>query len=62
MSIENHPNIYAAGFTSDIISAYVNRLRGKAVGNTNIALPILNKRIVDFVASLSEDLDRELGT
>ena len=58
MSIENHPNIHAVGFTVDIIESFQARLRGEAAKDQQRAFEVLNTKIVTFVSDISEDLDR----
>lgn len=41
MSVENHPNINAAGFATDIIIAFRNNLRGTAGQNMPAAVQLL---------------------
>ena len=65
MSLENHPNINAAGFTVAIIKAFRDNLRGKAAENLLASIEVVKgenaERLVDFVAILSEDLDKKFG-
>ena len=64
MSIENHLNINAAGFASDIVSSFYEHLRGRAkLNSANIedAGEIVHDLIVDFVTEISERLDGSFG-
>ena len=66
MSVGNHPNINAVGFTCDIVEAFDRHLRGVANTSDNRAyagasFKILNKHLVDFVTKVSQDLDDEFG-
>jgi len=65
MSEENHPNINAAGFVTEIIVGFRKHLRGKANLNDSAksrALDILNGAgLQDFVIKVSENLDDEFG-
>lgn len=61
MSIENHPNINAAGFTIDVISAYLENLRGVAGANPTEALIVLHPFITEFIANVSTALDDKFG-
>lgn len=64
MSVYNHPNINAAGFTSDVMAAFMKHLRGKAgrLSNKSKALDLLDKRLIPFVVCLSNELDDTFGT
>lgn len=59
MSIEAHPNLHAAGLTVDIIEAVEQRVRGKAATlPPQLIADLTNKRIVEFVLTLSMVLDQ----
>lgn len=61
MSEENHPNINAAGWTTDIMSSFMSRLRGPAEQDKTVALEVLHTRIVTFITDVSRDLDDTFG-
>jgi hypothetical protein len=66
MSEENHPNINAAGFITEVIVAFRKHLRGKAnldEATKHRAFDILEREsgLQDFVVKVSENLDNEFG-
>ena len=63
MSVENHPNLHAVGFTVDIIDAFQKRLRGNAkAAKMQESLAVLTDELLtEFVTKLSEDLDKRFG-
>lgn len=64
MSIENHPNINAAGFTADIIRSFFEHLRGRANLNQHNradASEVMHNEVVAFVTKISEKLDSTFG-
>lgn len=61
MSIENHPNINAAGLVTDIVVAFRKYLRGNAGQNANAALDLVSADMTDFVIKISERLDDRFG-
>ncbi len=60
MSVENHPNLHAAGLVADIYLAVDNRIRGAALQHKERILTDsrLSKMTMDFVNKLDEELDR----
>lgn len=62
MSIENHPNINAAGLTADIMESFLKRLRGKAAEDKQQCLKCLHNKLIEFVSDISSVLDNEFGT
>lgn len=62
MSIENHPNINAAGLAAEIVVAFKKYLRGEAGKHDCEALDFVQEDIVEFVTKISEDLDQRFGT
>ena len=65
MSIENHPNINAAGFVTDIIVSFQKYLRGRANQDNATrgeALDVLNEcGLQEFVVLVSVKLDAKFG-
>jgi len=61
MSIENHPNLNAAGLASDITQAFSNRLRGDAAKDLKTSLDVFGDLVVRFINDLSLELDRRFG-
>ena len=62
MSIENHPNINAAGFVTDVIIAFRKYLRGAAAENMPESVQILtDSGLVDFVNKVDENLDQKFA-
>ena len=62
MSLEDHPNIHAVGFSVDITTSLRKHLRGKALENLEkkelaIGDEKITNLIVDFVADISTRLD-----
>ena len=63
MSIENHPNINAAGFTVDIMDSFIKHLRGKArdIHYRSVAFDIIHDELINFITKVSSDLDVAFG-
>ena len=59
MSIENHPNINAAGLTADIMESFWRNLRGTAGNEPKKAVKLVTDKIASFVSNLSSTLDDE---
>lgn len=59
MSEENHPNIHAAGFTTDLLVSLVKRLRNEGEKNKKEIMSDneIKDKIVDFVSELSLTID-----
>jgi len=55
MSLERHPNFHAVNFTTQIMSAYYESLRGKA--NKDNA-PTISEEVVGFVCRIEEMVDK----
>lgn len=62
MSIENHPNINAAGLVPDIFIAINKQARGKAkqAGHTETIQAVADL-VRDFAVEISERLDEKFG-
>lgn len=62
MSIENRPNLNAAGLVTDIIIAISKRIRGNA-GEAGMkqVLPLLSDEITNFANSMDEQLNQYFG-
>ena len=56
MSIANHPHFHAAGFTTDVISSFYDRLRGEADKN-NLDDEKFKALVVKFVMEAEELAD-----
>lgn len=56
MSIENHPNFHAAGFTTDVMVSFYDRLRGEADKN-NLDDDKFKALVVKFVMEVEELVD-----
>lgn len=62
MSIENRPNLNAAGLVTDITIALSKRIRGNAgEAGMKLVLPLLSDEIVKFVEHIDEQLNLFLG-
>ena len=54
MSTERHPNFHAVNFTTQIMSAYYESLRG---GASKENAPDISNEVVDFVCKIEETID-----
>ena len=60
MSIENHPNFHAAGYTTDIMVAFYDRLRGRA-DKTKIDGERFKELVMNFVLEVEQLVDESAG-
>lgn len=61
MSVTNHPNIHAVGFTCDLIESFYSRLRGEADKNHTLAFVAIHNDLIEFVTKVSTSLDAAFG-
>jgi hypothetical protein len=65
MSVENHPNINAAGFATSIHEEFFKHLRGPANETPDTvrkASTVLHEELMEFVIAISSRLDEMFGT
>lgn len=62
MSIENHPNLHAVGFLTDIHESLEQRIRGRAgeAGYREV-LPLVSDMVAAFVDDIDMRLDQRYG-
>lgn len=60
MSEQNHPNLNAVGFLTDIFEALENRVRGKAACFPGERIFLIDE-IKEFVDRIDDLLDRRFG-
>lgn len=60
MSVENHPNLHAAGLTVDLYEKIEQRIRGEALAHKQMIMtsPRLAKMVTEFVERLETDIDQ----